>query len=160
MPTRPGMMVWPCRSMSCALELVGASLEMLVILPFSMRRYWSSRGAAPVPSMMRTWVRRTAGALTLAYLATAGESGVVWAWRVVRDRARIAMGAERGCMSFSGGVSLPETGLRLWINPRHRCSPMCRSLGARRTGNDKYAGWLAKGVGREADFSALLLTSA
>jgi hypothetical protein len=67
--------------------------------------------------MMRTWVRRMAGAFTLTYLATAGERAGVWAWRVVgrvgwrviRDRARVAMGAKRGCMSFSGGVSLPRT---------------------------------------------------
>src|SRR5438046_9141072 len=106
MPTRPGMTVWPWRLMIWALEFVGAAAEMLVILPFSMRRDWSSRGAAPVPSMMRTWVRRIAGALTLTYFATAGESVGVWAWRVVRDRARIAMGAKRGCMRFSGGGSL------------------------------------------------------
>ena len=55
------------------------SVEMLVILPFSMRMDWSSRGAAPVPSMMRTWVRRIAGALTLTYLVTAGERVGVWA---------------------------------------------------------------------------------
>src|SRR5437879_6381203 len=111
MPTRPGMMVWLWRSMIWiwfgALLFVGGVAEMLVILPFSMRRDWSSRGAAPVPSMMRTWVRRIAGALTLTYLETAGER--VWAWSVagrvvaavVRDRARIAVRAKLGRMNFS-----------------------------------------------------------
>jgi hypothetical protein len=45
------------------------------------------RGAAPVPSMIRTCVRRTAGPLTLTYLATAGESVGVWAWSVVKAKA-------------------------------------------------------------------------
>src|SRR5271170_4466265 len=107
MPTRPGMTVWPRRSMTAVLGAAVVSLEMLVILPLSMRMDWSSSGAAPVPSMMRTWVRRTDGALTLTYLVTAGERVGVWAWRVVRDRARTAIGAKRGYMSFSGGVSLP-----------------------------------------------------
>src|SRR3981081_2467333 len=88
MPTRPGMTVGLWRSMIWiwfgALEFAGGAAEMLVILPFSMRRFWSSRGAAPVPSMMRTWVRRIAGALTLTYVATAGESVGVWAWSVVK----------------------------------------------------------------------------
>src|SRR5882757_1442176 len=138
MPTRPGITVWLWRSMIWALVLAGGVAEMLVILPFSMRRDWSSRGAAPVPSMMRTWVRRIAGALTLTYFATAGERVGVWAWRVVgrvvRDRARIAMGAKRGCMSFSGGVSLPETGMRRRIETDAEF-PRGRALVHGRTGN-------------------------
>src|SRR5712671_5210410 len=113
MPTRPGMMVWLWRSIIWALLFGGGVGEMLVILPFSMRGFRSSRGAAPVPSMMRTWVRRTAGALTLTYLATAGARAGVWAWSVawivVRDRARIAMGAKRGRMISPCGVSLRLT---------------------------------------------------
>src|ERR1700733_9616408 len=94
MPTRPGMTVWPWRSMTAVLGAAVVSLEMLVILPFSMRMDWSSSGAAPVPSMMRTWVRRTEGALTLTYLRTSGESWD-WAWRARvanRDAARVRLG--------------------------------------------------------------------
>src|SRR5580693_5014064 len=99
-------MVW-------ALEFAGGAAEMLVIFPFSMRRYWSSRGAAPVPSMMRTWVRRTAGALTLTYLRTSGERVGVWAWRA-RGRARTAVRVRPGRMGFSGAMSLPRGRLRIF----------------------------------------------
>src|SRR5271156_2434943 len=100
------MTVWLWRSRTVAFAGVGMVAAMVVILPFSMRMDWSSRGAAPVPSMMRTWVRRTLGALTLTYLRTSGERVGVWAWAVMEE-ARIAMRVKRGRMSFSGGVSLP-----------------------------------------------------
>src|ERR1700677_364944 len=103
------MTVRPWRSTTTVLGLAVISLEMLVILPLSMRMDWSSRGAAPVPSIMRTWVSRTCGALTLTYFATAGEKragiGVaagVCAGTVVKARgsARATALARRRVMGF------------------------------------------------------------
>ena len=64
MPTSPGITVWPARSMTCAPAGAGvlAAGPTAAILPWSTMTVWSSRGAAPVPSITRTWVSATTGA--------------------------------------------------------------------------------------------------
>src|SRR6185436_20978370 len=60
-----------------------------VILPFWMTMVWLGFGAAPVPSMMVTFVSATTGSVTLTYwLRTCCESFVAaWAESVATGRA-------------------------------------------------------------------------
>ena len=64
MPTSPGITVWPARSITCAPAGAGvlAAGPTAAILPWSTMTVWSSRAAAPVPSITRTWVSATTGA--------------------------------------------------------------------------------------------------
>src|ERR1700722_17688080 len=108
MPTRPGMTVRPWRSMTAVLGLAEVSLEMLVILPSSMRMDWSSRGGAPVADVSEENVRG-------ADFDVSGYGGCQRGrgLRVEGGEGRVKGKDRRGWDTkghggISGGLSLPE----------------------------------------------------
>src|SRR5688500_147381 len=89
----PGITVLPARSIVRA-PAGGRTLDAgptSAMRPFWMTTVWLGFGAAPVPSMIVTFVRATTGSLTLTYCRTCCES----------DAAACADTVERGRASWA-----------------------------------------------------------